>query len=70
VSIGALTITAEREDRLDFSEPFFLSGQGVAVKTAPGATGSLSWLGRVLAWNFWRIVAALFVSLILVALLI
>jgi polar amino acid transport system substrate-binding protein len=29
VSIGALTITAEREDRLDFSQPFFLSGLGV-----------------------------------------
>jgi ABC-type amino acid transport substrate-binding protein len=70
VSIGALTITAEREDRLDFSESFFLSGQGVAVKTAPGAGGLLSWLGRVLVWNFWRIVAALFASLVLVALLI
>jgi polar amino acid transport system substrate-binding protein len=70
VSIGALTITAEREDRLDFTQPFFLSGLGVALKTAPGASGLWSWLGRVLAWNFWRIVAALFVSLVLVALLI
>jgi polar amino acid transport system substrate-binding protein len=70
VSIGALTITAEREDRLDFSESFFLSGQSVAVKTAPGAGGLLSWFGRVLVWNFWRIVAALFASLVLVALLI
>jgi polar amino acid transport system substrate-binding protein len=70
VSIGALTITAAREDRFDFSESFFLSGQGVAVKTAPGAGGFLSWLGRILVWNFWRIVAALFVSLMLVALLI
>ena len=59
VSIGALTITAEREDRLDFTQPFFLSGLGVAVKTAPGAGGLWSWLGRVLAWNFWRIVAGL-----------
>ena len=70
VSIGALTITAEREDRLDFTQPFFLSGLGVAVKTAPGASGLWSWLGRVFAWNFWGIVAALFVSLVLVALLI
>ena len=70
VSIGALTITAEREDRLDFTQPFFLSGLGVAVKTAPDAGGLWSWLGRVFAWNFWGIVAALFVSLVLVALLI
>jgi len=70
VSIGALTITAEREDRLDFSQSFFLSGLSVAVKTAPGAGGLLAWLGRVLVWNFWRIVAALIAALVLVALLI
>jgi polar amino acid transport system substrate-binding protein len=70
VSIGALTITPEREDRVDFTQPFFLSGLGVAVKTAPSAGGLWSWLGRVLAWHFWRIVAAILVSLVLVALLI
>ena len=70
VSIGALTITPEREDRLDFTQPFYLSGLAVAVKTAPGAGGLWEWLGRVLAWNFWRIVAGVFVSLVVVALLI
>jgi polar amino acid transport system substrate-binding protein len=70
VSIGALTITAEREDRVDFTQPFFLSALGVAVRTATGPDGLWSWLERVLAWNFWRIVAALLVSLVLVALLI
>jgi polar amino acid transport system substrate-binding protein len=70
VSIGALTITAEREDRVDFTQPFFLSGLGVAVKAAPGDGGLWLWLGRVFAWNFWRIVAALLTSLVLVAFLI
>jgi polar amino acid transport system substrate-binding protein len=70
VSIGALTITAEREDRLDFSESFYLSGLGLAVKTAPGTGGILAWLGRVLVWNFWKIVVALLASLALVAMLI
>jgi polar amino acid transport system substrate-binding protein len=70
VSIGALTITAEREDRLDFSQSFFLAGLAVAVKTAPSSGGFLAWLGRVFVWNFWRIVAALIASLVLVALLI
>ena len=64
VSIGALTITAEREDRLDFSQPFFLSGLCVAVKAAPGPGRLWSWLERVLVWDFWRIVAALFASII------
>jgi polar amino acid transport system substrate-binding protein len=70
LSIGALTITAEREDRLDFSQSFFLSGLGLAVKTAPGTGGIWAWLERLLVWNFWRIVAALIASLVLVALLI
>ena len=70
VSIGALTITAEREDRMDFSQPFFLSGLCVAVKTAPGPGRLRSWLERVLVWDFWRVVAALFASLVLVAILI
>jgi polar amino acid transport system substrate-binding protein len=70
VSIGALTITAERENRVEFSQPFFLSGLGVAVKTAPGSHGLWSWIGRVFVWNFWKIVTALFGSLVLVALLI
>jgi polar amino acid transport system substrate-binding protein len=70
LSIGALTITAEREDRVDFTQPFFVSGLSVAVKTAPGTGGLWSWLSWMLIWNFWRIVAALCVSLVLVALLI
>jgi len=70
LSIGALTITADREDRLDFSESFFLSSLGLAVKTAPSTGGLLAWLERVLVWNFWRIVVALLASLALVALLI
>ena len=70
VSIGALTITAEREDRVDFTQPFFVSGLGVAVKTAPETGGLWLWLNRVLASNFWRILAGLLVSLVFVALLI
>jgi polar amino acid transport system substrate-binding protein len=70
LSIGALTITAEREDRLDFSESFYLSGLAVAVKSVPSAGGFLGWLERVFVWNFWRIVAALLASLALVSLMI
>jgi polar amino acid transport system substrate-binding protein len=70
VSIGALTITADREDRIDFSQPFYVAGLGVAVKSAPGTSGLWAWFGRVLVWGFWRIVAALMVCLALVAFLI
>jgi polar amino acid transport system substrate-binding protein len=70
VSIGALTITAEREDRIDFTQPFFLSQLALAVKTAPVGDGVRSWIGRLLVWNFWRIVIGLLASLVLVAILI
>jgi polar amino acid transport system substrate-binding protein len=35
VAVAALTITAERERMVDFSQPFYLSGLGVAVPSAP-----------------------------------
>jgi polar amino acid transport system substrate-binding protein len=34
-SAAALTITAEREERVDFSHPFFVSGLGIAVRHRP-----------------------------------
>jgi ABC-type amino acid transport substrate-binding protein len=34
-AIAALTITAERERTIDFSQPFYLSGLGVAVRSSP-----------------------------------
>lgn len=32
VGVGAVTVTAEREARLDFSQPFFDSGLAIAVR--------------------------------------
>jgi len=40
VGLGALTVTAEREEHLDFTHPFFNSGLGIAV-----ARGRSGWLG-------------------------
>ncbi|MCH8568877.1 MAG: transporter substrate-binding domain-containing protein [Balneolales bacterium] len=34
-SVSALTITAEREEVVDFSHPFFVSGYGIAVNYVP-----------------------------------
>ena len=33
VVVGAVTVTAAREERMDFSQPFFTSGLGVAVRS-------------------------------------
>ena len=40
LAIGALTITPEREDRLDFSAPFYRTGLGVAVRDEPAGPGA------------------------------
>ena len=40
LAAAALTVTAEREQRLDFTHPFFTSGLGVAIPQHAG----LSWL--------------------------
>jgi polar amino acid transport system substrate-binding protein len=40
MAAAALTVTAEREERVDFSHPFFTSGLGVAVSQQAG----LDWL--------------------------
>ncbi|GGC03875.1 hypothetical protein GCM10011494_22900 [Novosphingobium endophyticum] len=35
-SVGALTITSGREERVDFTHPFYATGFGIAVHKSPG----------------------------------
>ena len=42
VAVGALTITAERERRFDFTSPFFATGLGIAVPDRPAGLGALA----------------------------
>jgi polar amino acid transport system substrate-binding protein len=63
-SVAALTITAERESLVDFTEPFYTTGFGIAVP-ARGA----DWVGivrSVLSWKFIQAVLALTAVLMLV----
>ena len=60
-SVGALTITEEREERVDFSHPFYATGFGIAVqKDGPSW---LSLIGQFFSWDFLKTL------LVLVALL-
>jgi len=54
---AALTITSERETRVDFSHPFHTSGLGIAVSRQPG--GMLATLKRVFSSQFLNVAAAL-----------
>jgi ABC-type amino acid transport substrate-binding protein len=40
IGVGAITVTAERERRLDFTQPFYTTGLGIAVPTV----SSMSWV--------------------------
>lgn len=45
VGVGALTVTAEREQKLDFTQSFYVTGLGIAVP----AVSSMSWVPIVRA---------------------
>lgn len=58
VSVAALSITASRESRIDFTHPFFTSGLGIAV-SASGSAGWGSILTRFPLVPFLKVVALL-----------
>ena len=55
---AALTVTAEREQRMDFSHPFLSSGLGIAVK-ADNSSGFWTVVKQVISPAFLQVVAAL-----------
>jgi len=60
VAVAALTMTAERERRVDFCHPFYSSGLGIAVATGPRGSRILSELASaLLSLQFLRAVLAL-----------
>jgi ABC-type amino acid transport substrate-binding protein len=66
---AALTVTADREQRVDFTHPFFTSGLGIAV----AAGGELTWisaLGRVASGPFLQSLGALLGLLTLLGVLV
>lgn len=66
-SVGALTITADREKKVDFTQPFFTTGFGIAVRKSP--TAWLSLLQNFFTWDFFKAVLALSALLLLVGFL-
>lgn len=56
-SVGALTITADREARVDFTQPFHATGFGIAVPDTDSPWFSL--LRSFFTWGFLKVVLAL-----------
>jgi ABC-type amino acid transport substrate-binding protein len=67
--VAALTITSAREQRVDFTQPFYTSGLGIAVAKHPEA-GFVAILQRLFSGRFLHSVAALLGLLTLIAVLI
>ncbi|CAE6884665.1 ABC transporter substrate-binding protein [Pseudomonas marincola] len=65
VVIGALTMTAEREEKLDFTHPFYQTGLAIAV---PKGEDSAGWsaLKGLFSWQFFSLVLGLAGLLLLV----
>lgn len=65
-SIAAITVTAERAHKVDFSQPYYNAGFGIVV---PKTTSSGWWstLGAFLSWGFLKVVGALSVVLLVAA---
>lgn len=58
VAVGALTMTADRESRFDFSHPFYQTGLSIAVPPVPEQS-LLGSLRAMISWQFVSVVLAL-----------
>ena len=65
-SIAAITITEEREQRVDFSHPFYTTGYGIVVPSTDKSWWRM--LGRIFSMDFLKSVALLFILLAFVGL--
>lgn len=68
-AVAALTVTAEREERVDFTHPFYTSGLGIAVP-AVQKSGFLMVMERLFSLAFLRVLGALIAVLLLAAVLV
>ena len=68
-SIAAITVTANRESVLDFSQPYYVTGLGIAVaRGGPPMWSQIGW--TLISFSFLQAVLALLGIAIVVALLI
>ncbi len=66
LSVAAVTVTAERARRVDFSQPYFSTGYGIVV-SRPNGGGWWSTVSGFFSWGFLKVVTALVVVLLAAA---
>ncbi len=67
--VGALTVTHDREERMDFSHPFYTTGFGIAVQPL-GEPGWGATVKRLFSWGFLGSLGLLVLVLLLVGTLV
>jgi ABC-type amino acid transport substrate-binding protein len=67
--VAAITLTAQREEVLDFTHPFFTTGLGIAVRSEPDER-YVSVLLSLFSWTFIQPMGALLLVLTIVGLLV
>jgi len=65
VGISAVSVTAARESRIDFSHPYFSTGLGIAVRKEAGE-GFRRIVRGVLSWQFLTLIGSVVLALLLV----
>lgn len=65
-AIAAISVTPEREERMDFSHAYYMSGLGIAVSADNGAGGLLRGLRGLITPGFWVAIGSLSLVLLLV----
>ena len=70
LAVAALTITADREARIDFAHPFYTSGFGIAVPVQRGAPAWLTVVAGLFSLDFLQVVGALLGLLLVVGALV
>lgn len=64
LAVAALTITADREARLDFTHPFFSTGLAIAVAREAGGSGWYHVFDRLVSPAFLKVLGSLFLLLL------
>ncbi len=67
VAVAAITVNYQREKRMDFTHPFHSSGLGIAVGARQRRSGWTGIVDAVFSATFLRIVAGLFIAILLSA---
>ncbi|MBS2021580.1 MAG: transporter substrate-binding domain-containing protein [Deltaproteobacteria bacterium] len=64
VAVAAISITSEREKRIDFSQPYYESGLQIMVGPGSGNTSSYPLLTNLMTWDFAKLLGMLALALL------